>query len=56
MGVAVHLVGALDFKSSDGLTRSMVGSIPIYSRQVKNRACLEFHDTLYFLYNNKHLY
>ncbi len=32
MGVARRLVGRPDFKSGGGLTKSMVGSIPIYSR------------------------
>ncbi len=33
MGVAGGLVALLDFKSSGGSEKPMVGSIPIYSRQ-----------------------
>ena len=33
LGVVSGLVALPDFKSGGGLTKSMVGSIPIYSRQ-----------------------
>jgi hypothetical protein len=54
-GVVPFLVSGPDFKSGGGLTRSMVGSIPIYSRHNIFRKVKNMSDEIAALVINSHV-